>query len=116
MDKVYLIHYGEIYGAVGNCVDFGAATVCGTLRFDDDVPDIRINGRRERPGGFGCCSFVGDYSRTGVGAMLMPGCRIGAYSVIGPGLIAQGDYPHNTITRLVQQTEQKPWGPERYGW
>jgi bifunctional UDP-N-acetylglucosamine pyrophosphorylase/glucosamine-1-phosphate N-acetyltransferase len=116
MDKVYLSHYGEIFGAVGNCVDFGAGTVCGTLRFDDDVPDIRINGRRERPGSFGCCSLVGDYSRTGVGAMLMPGCRIGAYCVIGPGLIARGDYPHTTLTQVVQQTEQRSWGPERYGW
>jgi bifunctional UDP-N-acetylglucosamine pyrophosphorylase/glucosamine-1-phosphate N-acetyltransferase len=116
MDKVYLSHYGEIYGAVGNCVDFGAGTVCGTLRFDDDVPDIRINGRRERPAHFGCASFMGDYSRTGVGAMLMPGCRIGAYCVIGPGVIARGDFAHNTITRLVQQLEQKEWGPERYGW
>jgi bifunctional UDP-N-acetylglucosamine pyrophosphorylase/glucosamine-1-phosphate N-acetyltransferase len=116
MDRVYLSHYGEIYGAVGNCVDFGAGTVCGTLRFDDDVPDMRINGRRERPAHFGCGSFVGDYSRTGVGAMLMPGCRIGAYCAVGPGVIAQGDYAHNTITRLAQQLEQKHWGPERYGW
>ncbi|MDR1307881.1 MAG: NTP transferase domain-containing protein [Treponema sp.] len=116
MDRVYLSHYGEIYGVVGTCVDFGAGTVCGTLRFDDGLPDIRINGRRERPGSFGCGSFVGDYSRTGVGTMLMPGCRIGAYCAVGPGLIVQGDYAHNTITRLVQQVEQKTWGPERYGW
>jgi bifunctional UDP-N-acetylglucosamine pyrophosphorylase/glucosamine-1-phosphate N-acetyltransferase len=116
MDRVYLSHYGEIYGAVGNCVDFGAGTVCGTLRFDDDVPEIRINGRRERPDHFGCGSFVGDYSRTGVGTMLMPGCRIGAYCMAGPGLIVNGDYAHNSITLLVQQSEQKTWGPERYGW
>jgi bifunctional UDP-N-acetylglucosamine pyrophosphorylase/glucosamine-1-phosphate N-acetyltransferase len=116
MDKVYLSHYGEFYGAAGNCVDFGAGTVSGTLRFDDGAPELRVKGRREQPGDFACASLVGDYSRTGVGVMLMPGCRIGSYCAVGPGVAVRGDYDHKTLTQLVQQLEVKEWGPEQYGW
>ena len=39
-DKVYLYHYCEMSGVFGCATDIGAATVCGTLRFDDkDTPD-----------------------------------------------------------------------------
>jgi bifunctional UDP-N-acetylglucosamine pyrophosphorylase/glucosamine-1-phosphate N-acetyltransferase len=116
MDKVYFCHYGEFFGAAGSNAEFGAGTVCGTLRFDDGAPELRVKGRRELAGDFSNASFVGDYSRTGVGVMMMPGCRVGAYCVVGPGVVVQGDYAHNTLTRLVQQLEVKEWGPERYGW
>ena len=48
-DGVYLYHYMEIYGIVGTNTDIGAATVCGSLRFDDDNTIHRIRGRREYP-------------------------------------------------------------------
>ncbi|MEW5817509.1 MAG: NDP-sugar synthase, partial [Spirochaetota bacterium] len=74
MDNVYLYHYMEFYGIIGSHTDLGAATVCGTLRFDDGDTIHRIKGRKEHPQYYSNASFLGDYARTGVNAIIMPGC------------------------------------------
>jgi len=117
MDKVYLYHICEMYGLLGSCSDIGAGTVCGTLRFDDNEVVQTVNGRRERkPSMFANCAFLGDYSRTGAGAILQPGVKVGAYSVISPGAVVFSDVPHNTSVKLEQKLTYGSWGPERYGW
>jgi bifunctional UDP-N-acetylglucosamine pyrophosphorylase/glucosamine-1-phosphate N-acetyltransferase len=115
-DGVYLYHYMEIYGIVGENTDIGAATVCGSLRFDDGRTAHRIRGRREVPRDHSNASFIGDFCRTGVNAILMPGCRIGPYSIVGPGVVLNRDVPPRTGVRVAQQLEEFSWGPERYGW
>lgn len=116
MDKVYLYHYCEMYGALGNYADIGAATVCGTLRFDDGDSRQRVKGRNEIPLSYGDAIYIGDYCRTGVNAILMPGCKIGAYSVIGPGVIMSGDVEENSLVQVKQELTIKKWGYEKYGW
>ncbi|MCL2531717.1 MAG: NTP transferase domain-containing protein [Oscillospiraceae bacterium] len=113
---VYLFHYMEICGVVGENTDIGAATVCGTLRFDDGQTRHRIKGRLEgeHPGCDG--SFIGDYCRTGVNAILMPGVKMGVYSICGAGVMLQEDLPDNTLVYAEQTLHKKPWGPEKYGW
>lgn len=115
-DGVFLYHYMEIYGIVGERSDIGAATVCGSLRFDDGRTRIRINGRWETPRRFSNATYIGDFCRTGVNATIMPGTRIGPYSVVGPGVVLDRDLAARTGIRVRQQTEEFPWGPERYGW
>jgi len=115
-NSVYLYHYMEISGILGDNVDIGAATVCGTLRFDDGTTRHRVKGRIEADHE-GCdCSFIGDYCRTGVNAILMPGVKIGVYSVVGAGVMLQGDLPNNTLIFAEQTHVKKSWGPEKYGW
>jgi bifunctional UDP-N-acetylglucosamine pyrophosphorylase/glucosamine-1-phosphate N-acetyltransferase len=114
--KVYLYHYCELCGVFGEAVDIGAATVCGTLRFDDGDTVHNVRGRHERPECNANDTYMGDYSRTGVNAVLMPGVKIGAYSCVGPGVIAYDDIPHKTMVLAKQQLTHKPWGPEKYGW
>lgn len=116
MDKVYLYHYCEMYGALGNYVDIGAATVCGTLRFDDGEVQQVIKGRRETPLCFGDAIYIGDYCRTGVNAMLMPGCKIGAYSIIGPGVILNSDVDDYSLIQVKQELSIKKWSSDKYGW
>ncbi len=116
MERVYLYHYMEFSGIIGRCTDLGAATVCGTLRFDDDQTTHRINSRRERPRRFANEIYIGDYCRTGVNVTLLPGVKMGAYSVAGPGLIVQEDIPSRTAVFVQQTVERRTWGPERYGW
>ena len=65
-EHVYLYHLMEIYGVLGACVDIGAGTVCGTLRFDDGEQSQRIGGRRETPNDHASACIIGAYSRTGV--------------------------------------------------
>ncbi len=115
-DKVYLYHYCEMSGVFGCATDIGAATVCGTLRFDDRDTSIQIEGRYEIPTYGANATYMGDYCRTGVNAMIMPGRRIGSYSVVGPGVILYEDVPSKTMVMAKQELITKPWGPERYGW
>lgn len=115
-DTVYLYHYMEFFGVLGRCTDLGAATVCGTLRFDDGASSWVVNGRRETPRSYANAAYIGDYCRTGVNAVLMPGCRVGVYSVVGPGVVLREDVPNRTMVQVEQTLTRKPWGPERYGW
>ena len=115
-DKVYLYHYCEMSGVFGCATDIGAATVCGTLRFDDGDTRIQVEGRYEVPPYGANSTYMGDYCRTGVNAMIMPGRRIGSYSVVGPGVILYDDVPSKTMVMAKQELITKPWGPERYGW
>ncbi|MBX3014902.1 MAG: NTP transferase domain-containing protein [Caldilineaceae bacterium] len=116
LDTVYCYHYMEIWGVVGQAVDFGAATVCGNLRFDDRETTWRINGRPETPTQAANAAYFGDFCRTGVNAIIMPGRRIGVYSVVGPGVVLYDDLPDRTMVTVKQELVTRPWGPERYGW
>lgn len=116
LDGVYCYHYCEIWGVVGEAVDFGAATVCGNLRFDDGVTTWRIKGRPEKPAHAANAAYFGDYCRTGVNAIIMPGRRIGVYSVVGAGVVAYEDVPDRQMVTVKQELVTRPWGPERYGW
>ncbi len=116
LDTVYCYHYCEIWGVVGEAVDFGAATVCGNLRFDDGESPWRIKGRREVPTHASNAAYFGDFSRTGVNAIIMPGRRTGVYSVVGPGVVLHDDLPDRQLTMVKQELTTASWGPERYGW
>jgi UDP-N-acetylglucosamine diphosphorylase / glucose-1-phosphate thymidylyltransferase / UDP-N-acetylgalactosamine diphosphorylase / glucosamine-1-phosphate N-acetyltransferase / galactosamine-1-phosphate N-acetyltransferase len=116
LEGVHLYHYCEIYGVLGAQVDIGAATVCGTLRFDDAAAVHRIDGRPEQPRVGANASYLGDYSRTGVNAILMPGVKVGAYSCVGAGVVLYEDVPSRELVLLKQELVRRPWGPERYGW
>ncbi len=115
-ERVYFYHYCEIWGVCGACVDIGAATVCGTLRFDDGETVHRVKGRRETPHTGANASYLGDYSRTGVNAILMPGVKVGAYSCVGPGVVLSDDLPSRKACFVRQEHAITDWGPERYGW
>ena len=115
-DNAYAYHYGEYWGVLGAYSDLGAATVCGNLRFDDGETAHRIKGRRETPRTGANAAYLGDYCRTGVNAILMPGVKVGPYSLIGAATMAQGDIPERTLLYAEQTQIRKSWGPERYGW
>jgi bifunctional UDP-N-acetylglucosamine pyrophosphorylase/glucosamine-1-phosphate N-acetyltransferase len=116
MENVYLFHYMEFYGILGMNTDLGAATVCGTLRYDDGPTAHRVKGRREEPLHYSCACFLGDFSRTGVNAIIMPGKKTGVYSIVGAGVVLNEDLPDRTSLSVKQEHERRPWGPERYGW
>jgi len=46
----------------------------------------------------------------------MPGCKVGSYSVVGPGVVLNGDVDHNTLVYVKQELVKGKWGPEKYGW
>ncbi len=60
--------------------------------------------------------YLGDYTRTGVNTIIMPGVKVGPYSVIGAGVILNEDLPNNSLIYVKQELVRKSWGPEKYGW
>ncbi|MBN1479570.1 nucleoside-diphosphate-sugar pyrophosphorylase [candidate division KSB1 bacterium] len=114
--RAYAYHYGEFWGILGDNGDLGAATVCGTLRFDDQNTIHTISNRREFPQFGADAAYLGDYVRTGVNVIISPGTKIGAYSVIGAGTIVRQDVPDNSLLYVEQEQVKKAWGPEMYGW
>ncbi len=116
MDGCYLVHYMHWSGILGRHSDLGAATVCGSLRFDDGDTTHHVAGRREQPAYGANAVYVGDFCRTGVGAVLMPGVKVGPYSVVGAGVVLNEDLPARTRRLVRQEYDDRPWGPERYGW
>lgn len=115
-EKVLLWHYCCITAVVGACVDIGAATCCGTWRFDDQVRDQQVGMHREIPPYHGSMAFLGDHMRTGVNVVINPGVRIGSNSCIGPGVILYDDVPDGKLVLAKQEHVIKSWGPERYCW
>lgn len=116
MDNVYLMHNCELYGVLGQSVDIGAGTVSGTLRFDDRGTPHRINGRWETPPVGSNASYIGDYSRTGVNVVILPGKHVGPYAAVGPGVVVNRDIEPYTEVLLEQNWTVRKWGPDRYGW
>lgn len=117
MDRVYLYHYCEFFGAIGAYSDLGAGTLCGTLRFDDNDSIHRTKGRSELVHSlFGSATYLGDYCRTGVGTLLMPGTRVGAYTALGAGVLAQGNIPPRSRVLLEQKQITTDWEETQYGW
>ncbi len=116
LDRVYLYHYMELNGIIGENTDLGAATVCGSLRFDDGLTIQRVKGRKEFARNYSDSVFLGDYCRTGVNAIIMPGIKIGPYSVIGAGVLLNKDIPDHTLIYTEQTLIEKKWGSEVYGW
>ncbi len=112
----YLYHYCEMAGIFGERFDAGAGTLCGTLRFDDGATVHVVRGRKEVPAYHSNVAYVGDFTRTGVGAILMPGVKVGAYSCVGPGVVLYDDVDHRTMVLAKQELIKRPWGPEQYGW
>ena len=49
----------------------------------------------------------------GDGSVIRDGAKIGPYSLIGLGVIVQGDVPEGTRVMLQQQHVTSEWGPER---
>jgi len=115
-DLVYLYHYSCLTALIGTHVDIGAATVSGTWRFDDGVRVQAIQGRKVVPECHGSYTFIGDYCRTGVNAVFMPGVKVGYYSCVGPGAIIYEDVAERTVLLAKQEHVTKPWGPEKYDW
>lgn len=116
LNHVYMVHYGEYYGCIGEHSDLGAGTTCGTLRFDDGLTTHTVKGRKEIPLHFANASYMGDYTRTGVGAILMPGVKVGAYSVVGSGVVLSKDLADKRLVYVKQDLVETDWGPDKYGW
>jgi len=83
------------------CV-LGAGSICATCTFSSETVKMNIVGRMVDTGRETMGVVMGDYVKTGVGSLFMPGVKIGCNSWIGANVIVQSDVPPNTVLTLKQ--------------
>lgn len=95
------LHHNYIGDSViGDGCSFGAGTVTANLRFDEGDISVHDNGGTVDTGLAKLGAIVGAGSKTGVNVSIMPGVRIGPYSVVGPHVLLSRDLEPNTMLLL----------------
>ncbi len=69
---------------LGEWVNLGAGTQTSDLRNDYDAVRVTVNGQRRSTGRAKVGSFIGDHTKTGLGALLNTGSTIGAFANLLP--------------------------------
>ena len=116
LENTYLYHYCEIFGILGQSVDVGAGTTFGTLRFDDNKVTHKIGTKYITPSKFDNAIYIGDFSRTGVNSSIMPGVKVGCRSVVSSNVCLLNDLQSQKILSLKQETVERDWGCDKYGY
>jgi bifunctional UDP-N-acetylglucosamine pyrophosphorylase/glucosamine-1-phosphate N-acetyltransferase len=80
-------------------VNFGAGTIIANLRFDEQPVKVWIKGERVNTGRVKLGSFIGGYVKTGVNSSILPGVKIGAYSIIYPGVVVSKDVEYGGVVK-----------------
>lgn len=76
---------------IGNNVSFGAGTVTGNLRLDEQNVKIEVKGQKIDSGKQKIGLYCGNNVRIGIHTSLMPGVKIGAGSMIGAAVLLGQD-------------------------
>jgi len=100
MNYTHIPHLSYVGDSViGEHVNFGAGTITANLRFNDVPVKVVLKGAKVSSGRGKLGAFIGDYVKTGVDVMFMPGVKVGAYSWISPGLVIYDDVPPKTFVK-----------------
>jgi UDP-N-acetylglucosamine diphosphorylase / glucose-1-phosphate thymidylyltransferase / UDP-N-acetylgalactosamine diphosphorylase / glucosamine-1-phosphate N-acetyltransferase / galactosamine-1-phosphate N-acetyltransferase len=85
--------------------NLGAGTIMANLRLDDGTVKVAVKGDVVDTGRRKLGGVLGDNVKTGVGALLMPGVKVGNDCWVGAGFIVERDLPANSIAYLQQSWE-----------
>jgi len=80
-------------------VNFGAGTIIANLRFDEQPVKVWIKRERINTGRVKLGAFIGGYVKTGVNSSILPGVKIGAYSIIYPGVVVSKDVEYGGVVK-----------------
>lgn len=107
MDEVHIGHLSYVGDSViGEGCNLGAGFISANIRFDEETVKTRVKGEVVDSNRRKIGVFMGDNTKTGVGALFMPGVMVGCNSWIGPNIVVCKDVPSDTILILKQQVEQ----------
>ena len=97
-DNTHAAHLSYIGDSVigPNC-NLGAGTITANLRLDKKTIPVKIKGNKEDSGKRKLGIIIGERVETGIGALLMPGIKVGSHSWIGAGTIVNEDIPSESI-------------------
>lgn len=114
-DGVAMVHHSQLYGVIGRSTDIAAGCQAGIVRFDDIQNPNKVNGRYYS-NKFSNAVFIGDYTRTGIGNIFLPGVKVGSNCAVGPGIIVQKDIDKDQLVTIEQNITLRDWGSNKYGW
>jgi UDP-N-acetylglucosamine diphosphorylase / glucose-1-phosphate thymidylyltransferase / UDP-N-acetylgalactosamine diphosphorylase / glucosamine-1-phosphate N-acetyltransferase / galactosamine-1-phosphate N-acetyltransferase len=111
MDGTHVGHLSYVGDSIlGDHCNLGAGTITANLRLDDGSVKMIVKDRVVDTGRRKLGAILGDNVKTAIGALLMPGVKVGNDSWIGVGYVVERDLPANTIAVLKQsgnKQEQK---------
>ncbi len=107
MDGTHIGHLSYVGDSViGEGCNIGAGTVTANLRFDDCPVKVFVKNEMLDSGRRKLGTFLGDEVQTGIGAMIMPGVKVGCHASVGPGVLLNRDLQENTMILLDQTTRK----------
>ena len=84
-------------------VSFGAGTVLGNLRFDEENIQVRIKGKRVDSYMNKLGAIIGNGTRFGVNVSTNPGIKIGNNVFVGANVLVDEDVADNRMVLLQQK-------------
>jgi UDP-N-acetylglucosamine diphosphorylase/glucosamine-1-phosphate N-acetyltransferase len=90
---------------IGEGCNLGAGTITANLRHDRGHVKVEIKGKLEDSGRHKLGAIIGHGVKTGINVSIYPGRKIGSYSLIGPGVVVEGNVPPKTLVVLKQEKE-----------
>ncbi len=97
-DNVHAAHLSYIGDSIiGPKCNFGAGTITANLRFDKKTISVFTKGKSEDSERKKLGVICGEGVEIGIGALLMPGTKIGSKSWIGAGTIVNENVPSESI-------------------
>ncbi len=88
---------------VDHNVSFGAGTVLGNLRFDEENVKVNIKNAKEDTGTPKFGAIIGSGVRFGINASTNPGVKIGRNSFVGGNVLVEKDLPGDKMVLLDQK-------------
>jgi len=111
MDGVHVGHLSYIGDSViGEGCNLGAGTVTANLRLDDGSVKMLVKGVVVDSGRRKLGVVLGDGVKSGIGALFMPGVKVGCNSWIGPNVVVSRDVAANRLVVLKQNLEERELG------
>jgi UDP-N-acetylglucosamine diphosphorylase/glucosamine-1-phosphate N-acetyltransferase len=108
MDGVHVGHLSYIGDSViGEGCNLGAGTVTANLRLDDGSVKMLVKGVVVDSGRRKLGVVLGDGVKSGIGALFMPGVKVGCNSWIGPNVVVCRDVGSDRLVILKQDLEEK---------
>lgn len=80
-------------------VNLGAGTIIANFRFDEQPVRVWVKGSRISSGRVKLGAFIGGYVKTGVNSSILPGVKVGAYSIIYPGVVVSKDVEYGSVVK-----------------
>jgi bifunctional UDP-N-acetylglucosamine pyrophosphorylase/glucosamine-1-phosphate N-acetyltransferase len=111
-DDTHIAHLSYVGDSiVGEKCNFGAGTITGNLRLDDQETKAKVEDNVILTGRRKLGVIMGDNVKTAINTYFMPGVIVGNNAAIGTGVILNRNLQDHTFIFLKQKYEQIEWYP-----